>query len=95
MIFFVVQILTSTILEGVAPLNGKLSNIVGRKPILYASIPTFLIGSALCGAAQNFIWLALSRGIQGLGAGGIMQMTQIIVSDISESPLLSTHMDDF
>jgi MFS family permease len=30
------------------------SDIVGRKPILYGSIITFLIGSALCGAAQCF-----------------------------------------
>lgn len=70
---------------GVAPLNGKLSTIVGRKPILFGSIGLFLLGSALCGAAQSFIWLALSRGVQGMGAGGIMQMTTITVTDISKT----------
>ncbi|KAG6835110.1 hypothetical protein H0H93_004777, partial [Arthromyces matolae] len=36
-----------------SPLYGKLSDVVGRKPILYASILLFLVGSALCGAAKS------------------------------------------
>ena len=43
------------------PLYGILSNIIGRKPILFASIGIFLLGSALCGAAQSFIWLAICK----------------------------------
>ncbi|EJD03251.1 MFS general substrate transporter [Fomitiporia mediterranea MF3/22] len=66
-----------------SPLYGRLSDIIGRKPILFFSIGTFLVGSALCGAAQNFIWLALCRGVQGIGGGGIMQMAMIIISDIT------------
>ncbi|GAA5863355.1 hypothetical protein JCM1840_007499 [Sporobolomyces johnsonii] len=66
-----------------APLYGKLSGYVGRKPVMYASIVVFLIGSALCGAAQNMVWLCVCRGVQGLGGGGVIQLTQIIVSDIS------------
>ncbi len=42
-----------------SPLYGRLSDVVGRKPILFASIGIFLFGSAMCGAAQNFIWLAV------------------------------------
>ncbi|KAI0341662.1 MFS general substrate transporter [Trametopsis cervina] len=61
---------------------GKASDIVGRKPILYASIIIFLIGSALCGAAQNMIWLVVCRAVQGIGGGGIIQMVQITISDI-------------
>ncbi|EJD36911.1 MFS general substrate transporter [Auricularia subglabra TFB-10046 SS5] len=61
------------------PLYGKLSDIIGRKSILYFGIITFLVGSALCGAAKTFIWLVISRGLQGIGGGGIMQ---IIISDI-------------
>ena len=41
------------------PLYGKLSDITGRKPILFFSIGMFLLGSVLCGAAQNFLWLAI------------------------------------
>ncbi|KAJ7581208.1 MFS general substrate transporter [Mycena floridula] len=65
-----------------SPLYGKLSDIIGRKPILYASIGCFLIGSALCGAAQNSIWLVVCRAVQGIGGGGIMQLVNITISDI-------------
>ncbi|THH08149.1 hypothetical protein EW145_g2898 [Phellinidium pouzarii] len=66
-----------------SPLYGKLSDIIGRKPVLFFSIGTFLVGSALCGAAQTFIWLALCRGLQGIGGGGIIQMVMITISDIT------------
>lgn len=36
-----------------------MSDLVGRKPMLLFAISVFLIGSALCGAAQNFAWLAV------------------------------------
>lgn len=65
------------------PLYGRLSDILGRKIILFSGIGIFLLGSALCGAAQSFIWLAVCRGLQGVGAGGLMQMTLIIISDIT------------
>lgn len=65
-----------------SPLYGKLSDIVGRKPILYASIVIFLIGSALCGASQSMLMLVISRAIQGLGGGGIIMLVNITISDI-------------
>ncbi|KAK4049440.1 hypothetical protein OIV83_004173 [Microbotryomycetes sp. JL201] len=65
-----------------SPFYGKISNIVGRKPVLFTATFLFLLGSALCGAAQNMPWLCAARGIQGMGGGGIIQLTQIIVSDI-------------
>ncbi|KAJ7343348.1 major facilitator superfamily domain-containing protein [Mycena albidolilacea] len=64
------------------PLYGKLSDIFGRKPLLYTSIVVFLIGSALCGAAQNMTWLVVSRAVQGIGGGGILQLVNITISDI-------------
>lgn len=36
----------------------------------------------MCGAAQNIVWLCVCRGVQGIGGGGILQLTQIIISDI-------------
>ncbi|KAI0748099.1 MFS amino acid permease [Daedaleopsis nitida] len=65
-----------------SPVYGKLSDIVGRKPILFASIGVFLLGSALCGAAQNMVWLIVARAVQGIGGGGIIQLVQITISDI-------------
>ncbi|KAI0040909.1 MFS general substrate transporter [Auriscalpium vulgare] len=65
-----------------SPLYGKLSDLIGRKPILYAAIGTFLVGSALCGAAQSMTWLIIARAVQGIGGGGIIQLVQITISDI-------------
>ncbi|KXN92227.1 hypothetical protein AN958_08680 [Leucoagaricus sp. SymC.cos] len=65
-----------------SPFYGKVSDITGRKPILYSTIVIFLIGSALCGAAQSMTMLIVARAIQGIGGGGIMQMSNIILSDI-------------
>ncbi|KAI0064575.1 MFS general substrate transporter [Artomyces pyxidatus] len=65
-----------------APLYGKLADLVGRKPVLYFTIGAFLVGSALCGAAQNMTWLIVCRAVQGIGGGGIIQLVQITISDI-------------
>lgn len=64
------------------PLWGRLSDIIGRKPILYGAIVIFLVGSALCGASQSVEMLIGSRALQGLGGGGIISMIQIVISDI-------------
>ncbi|CCG85018.1 protein of unknown function [Taphrina deformans PYCC 5710] len=65
------------------PLWGRLSDLIGRKPILYGSILVFLIGSALCGASQSVGMLIASRAVQGLGGGGLISMIQITISDIT------------
>ncbi|KLT45103.1 MFS general substrate transporter [Cutaneotrichosporon oleaginosum] len=64
------------------PVNGRVSDIVGRKPMLYVAIVVFTVFSALCGAAQNVEWLIVCRALQGLGGGTIMGLVSIIVSDI-------------
>src|SRR5881296_4066669 len=37
----------------VTPLYGKLGDLYGRKVVLQAALVLFLVGSALCGAAQS------------------------------------------
>jgi len=64
------------------PLYGKLSDQYGRKPLLYTAIITFLIGSALCGLAQNMAELIVFRAIQGMGAGGFLPLAQIVIGDL-------------
>ncbi|SNX85597.1 related to multidrug resistance proteins [Melanopsichium pennsylvanicum] len=64
------------------PFYGRLSDLTGRKPLLYAATIIFLFGSALCGAAQNMAWLDAARGIQGIGGGGIIALINIIIGDI-------------
>lgn len=64
------------------PLYGKISDIYGRKQIFQAAILIFLIGSALCGIAQNMMQLVVFRALQGLGAGGLISLTMAIIGDI-------------
>ncbi|KAJ7833677.1 major facilitator superfamily domain-containing protein [Mycena leptocephala] len=56
--------------------------IFGRRPVLLGSLLLFGTGSAVCGAAKSMGALIAGRTIQGLGGGGIISLTQIIVSDL-------------
>lgn len=64
------------------PLYGKLSDIFGRKPLYVVSISAFVVGSLLSGIATSMYELAAFRGIQGLGAGGLMALALIILGDM-------------
>jgi len=64
------------------PLWGKLGDMYGRKGIFQACIVIFLVGSALCGIAQNMPELIMFRAVQGVGGGGMMVLTQTIVGDV-------------
>ncbi|MET7701948.1 MDR family MFS transporter [Streptomyces sp. NPDC005485] len=64
------------------PLWGKLGDQYGRKRLFQAAIVIFLIGSALCGMAQNMPQLIGFRALQGLGGGGLMVLSMAIVGDL-------------
>ncbi|WP_371549713.1 MFS transporter [Streptomyces sp. NBC_00554] len=64
------------------PLWGKLGDQYGRKRLFQAAIVIFLIGSALCGLAQNMPQLIGFRALQGLGGGGLMVLSMAIVGDL-------------
>src|ERR1700741_3247221 len=66
----------------VTPLYGKLGDLYGRKRILQSAVVIFLVGSALCGLAQSMTALIAFRGVQGLGAGGLIVLTQAVIGDI-------------
>jgi len=72
-------LLTST---ASTPLYGKISDIYGRRPVFQFAIVTFLLGSFLAGASQNMTQLIATRALQGLGAGGLMALTFVIIGDI-------------
>jgi MFS family permease len=65
------------------PIYGTTGEIFGRKWAIITGIALFLIGSILCATAQNINWLITARVIQGIGAGGITQLVQVILSDIT------------
>lgn len=64
------------------PIYGKLGDLYGRKIVLQTAIVIFLIGSALCGIAQNMLELIGFRALQGLGAGGLLVTAIAVVGDI-------------
>lgn len=76
---FSVYMLASTI---TVPLYGKLSDMYGRKKLLMISVGLFTFGSILCGMANSMVMLIVFRGIQGLGAGGMVPLSMIIVGDL-------------
>src|SRR2546429_9802500 len=72
-------LLTSTVM---VPIYGKLSDLVGRKPIFLFGVVVFLIGSALSGASQSMNELIAFRAFQGLGAGALMPIAIAIIGDL-------------
>ncbi|KAI1316709.1 hypothetical protein EDD11_009598 [Mortierella claussenii] len=72
-------LLTSTSFQ---PLYGRFSDIFGRKTTFLFGLIIFMIGSALCGAAQSMTMMIVARAIAGVGAGGIMSMVMIIITGI-------------
>lgn len=72
-------VLTST---ATMPLYGKLADQFGRRPMIFIAMGAFLLGSILCGLAQDMTQLILFRALQGIGAGGFMPLVQIVIADV-------------
>ncbi|AEE45624.1 MDR family MFS transporter [Cellulomonas fimi] len=66
----------------VMPLYGKFGDLWGRRWPFLVAIALFTAGSAVAGFAGSFGWLVVGRGIQGLGGGGLMILSQAIIADI-------------
>jgi EmrB/QacA subfamily drug resistance transporter len=77
-------VVTAYVLASTAtmPLYGKLADQYGRRPMIFAAMAAFLLGSALCGLAQDMTQLIVFRALQGIGAGGFLPLAQIIIADI-------------
>src|ERR1700754_1459135 len=64
------------------PLYGKLSDLYGRRRLFVVAITIFLVGSALCGLAQSMGQLIAFRALQGIGAGGLIPLSQAAIADL-------------
>ncbi|MFG3053641.1 MFS transporter [Kitasatospora sp. NPDC048239] len=64
------------------PLYGKLCDLYGAKRVLLAAVGVFLVGSALCGAAQSMEQLIAFRAVQGVGGGGLMSVTMVVIAQL-------------
>ena len=64
------------------PLYGKLSDLYGRRKLYVVAMALFLLGSILSGQANTMTQLILARGLQGIGAGGIMPLAFILIGEM-------------
>ena len=76
---FTAYMLASTV---TVPLYGKIGDVYGRKRLMLFAVVVFIIGSALCGIAQNMTELVIFRAIQGLGAGGLIPLAMAVIGAI-------------
>ncbi|KAF8250950.1 MFS general substrate transporter [Wilcoxina mikolae CBS 423.85] len=72
-------LLCSTVFQ---PPFASFSNIFGRKPVILLALAFFTVGSIIPAVANNFTVVLVGRSIQGIGGGGIISLTEIIVTDI-------------
>lgn len=64
------------------PVIGRLCDVIGRRPMVIASLAAFLLGSLACGAASDLTLLAAARLLQGMGGGGLIACGQVIMADL-------------
>ncbi|KAJ3256134.1 hypothetical protein HK103_005703 [Boothiomyces macroporosus] len=64
------------------PSYGKLADIFGRKAMVITAVTIFELGSLLCGFAVNMKMLIFARTLQGVGGGGVVSLSLIVISDM-------------
>ncbi|MFF8989537.1 MFS transporter [Streptomyces sp. NPDC014983] len=62
------------------PLWGKLADLVSKKALVQISLVIYVAGSVIAGLAQNPAMLITARVVQGLGAGGLSALVQVILA---------------
>ncbi|CAO1598150.1 hypothetical protein XANCAGTX0491_001922 [Xanthoria calcicola] len=72
-------LLCSTIFQ---PSFASFSHIFGRKPMILTGLVFFLIGSIVAAVAKDFAVLLAGRSLQGIGGGGLIALTEIVVADL-------------
>ncbi|MDQ0122623.1 EmrB/QacA subfamily drug resistance transporter [Pseudomonas lini] len=64
------------------PIYGKLGDLYGRRRLMLFGMGLFTLASVFCGLAQSMEQLVLARIFQGIGAGGMISVSQAIIGDI-------------
>lgn len=73
-------LLTSTVFQ---PVFGSFSDIFGRKPMVLISLVLFGLGAILAAVTHgNMTLMLVGRSIQGIGGGGVLVLTEIVVTDL-------------
>lgn len=63
------------------PIYGKLGDLHGRRRMILTGISLFTLASIACALAQDMQQLVLARVLQGIGAGGMVSVSQAIIGD--------------
>ena len=66
------------------PLAGRLSDLWGTRRLLLLAVAVFVVGSALCGAAQSLDQLIAARLVQALGAGALVPVATAAAAHLFE-----------
>ncbi|KAL8649797.1 MAG: hypothetical protein Q9210_004187 [Variospora velana] len=72
-------LLCSTIFQ---PSFASFSHIFGRKPMIMVGLVFFVAGAIVAATSQNFEVLLVGRSLQGIGGGGLIALTEIVVTDL-------------
>ncbi|PUU73291.1 major facilitator superfamily domain-containing protein [Tuber borchii] len=72
-------LITSTVFQ---PNFASLSDIFGRRSLILVALVFFTVGAIVSAVAKNFTIILVGRSIQGIGGGGIISLTEIIVTDV-------------
>ena len=75
-------VVTATLLTTTAstPIWGKLADLFDKKLLVQLAIVIFVLSSAMAGLAQSMTWLIAWRAVQGLGAGGLQALAQVVIA---------------
>jgi EmrB/QacA subfamily drug resistance transporter len=75
-------VVTATLLTTTAstPLWGKLADLTSKKLLMQLAICIFVAASIVAGLSPTIGALIACRAVQGIGAGGILAMTQVIMA---------------
>ncbi|MEJ5862400.1 MDR family MFS transporter [Pseudomonas farsensis] len=63
------------------PIYGKLGDLYGRRRMILTGTALFTLASIGCALAQDMPQLVLARVLQGIGAGGMVSVSQAIIGD--------------
>ena len=64
------------------PVAGRVSDLVGRRPVFLAALALFVVGSVWCALAQGLVPLIAARMVQGLGGGALVPVTLALAADL-------------
>jgi len=69
---------------------GRLSDRIGRKPVVFWGLSLFVAGALICAARDDLLWIAIGRGV--MGAGAISAAISAWVADLTREQVRTRAM---